>query len=336
MTKTGGVTGRYLGFCELGKRFAHKVTRSLKARRSFPENSVFFGYDTCSLEVMEYLKERGVACVLDQIDPCRVEAEMVREEQQKWQGWEDRPLDIPEEFYERHAREWALADRVVVNSEFSRQALIQQGVHGSKIVVVPLSYELHDEMTEGEKAAFSQRKELKRFTQEKPLRVLFLGQVMLRKGIQYLAQAAELLQNLPVKFDIVGPIHISAKAVKTAPQNMFFHGRATRDTINQWYRSADVFVLPTLSDGFALTQIEAMANGLPVIATPNCGAVVSDGVDGFLVPTRDPESLAQVIRRYLEEPEILQKHCGAALQKSKQFSLHRVGTALLDLGREMH
>jgi glycosyltransferase involved in cell wall biosynthesis len=117
---------------------------------------------------------------------------------------------------------------------------------------------------------------------------------------------------------------------------MLFHGRATRDEICRWYRSAHLFVLPTLSDGFAITQIEAMANGLPVIATPNCGSVVSDGVDGFLVPSRDPESLARVIRRYLENPECLESHHRAALRKSKQFSLQRVGTALLALEKNLH
>ena len=53
-----------------------------------------------------------------------------------------------------------------------------------------------------------------------------------------------------------------------------------------------MFVLPTISDSFALTQVEAMANGLPVIATRRCGEVVADGVDGRIVPVADAESLA--------------------------------------------
>lgn len=96
-----------------------------------------------------------------------------------------------------------------------------------------------------------------------------------------------------------------------------------------------MFILPTLSDGFAITQLEAMANGLPVIATPNCGSVVSEGIDGFLVPPRNYESIVHMILRYLEEPGCLENHHLAALRKSKQFTLKRVGTALLGLGQEI-
>ena len=337
MARRGGVKGRYLGYCEVGRRFAQAVTRCMKARRSLPENSVFFGYDTCSLEVMEHFKQRGVACIVDQIDPCRVEVEMVQGEHQAWPGWEEHPLDVPDEFFERHINEWAIADRVVVNSEFSRKGLMQQGVPGDKIVVIPLGFGLpagrNGDPSEGTNVLL--RIMPKSFTRENPLRVLFLGQVMLRKGIQYLVEAAKLLQHEPVHFDIVGPIHITNKAVSSVPPNLVFHGRATRDQIGDWYRRADVFVLPTLSDGFAITQIEAMANGLPVIATPNCGAVVSDGVDGFIVPPRDPHLLAHAIHRYLEEPDCLENQHRAARQKVGQFSLQRTSRALLQLACEI-
>jgi glycosyltransferase involved in cell wall biosynthesis len=332
MTSEGGVAGRYLGYCEVGKSFARAVIRSLKARRGLPENSVFFGYDTASLEIMEHLKARGVSCIVDQIDPCRVEIEMVQAEQRAWPGWEDRALNVPDEFYERHSKEWAIADRVMVNSEFSRQALIQQGVPSDKIVVVPLCYEASAEEQKAE-ALKSEKPKLR--SPETQLRVLFLGRVILRKGIQYLVEAARRLEGQNVHFDVVGPIGISRDAVKSAPPNLQFYGRATRDEINRWYRRAHVFVLPTLSDGFAITQIEALANGLPVIATPNCGSVVADGVDGFIVPPCDPKALAGVIHRYLEEPDCLESQHQAAIRKSKQFSLQRVGAALLALEEEM-
>ena len=316
-----GVAGRYFAYCDVGKRFAQGMVRYWRAHSDMPKKGAFFGYDTASLEAMEYLKARGWDCIVDQIDPCRVEAEIVQAEQQAWPGWEEQALAIPDEFFERHLQEWKVADRVVVNSEWSRRALMQQGVPTEKLVVIPLCYEVSAETLKP-----------KMLKPEMPLRVLFLGQVMLRKGIQHLVEAARLLRNAPVHFDVVGPIHISEKAVSSVPPNVVFHGRATRDQINDWYQGAQVFLLPTLSDGFAITQIEAMANGLPVVATPNCGQVVTDGLDGFLVPPRDPAALARIILRYLEEPELLKRHQHAALQKSKQFSMERVRGALLNLG----
>ena len=96
-----------------------------------------------------------------------------------------------------------------------------------------------------------------------PLRVLFLGQVILRKGIQYLIAAARRLEAENIRFDVVGPIGISRRAMTTAPSNMTFHGRTGRDQAATWYQRSHLFVLPTLSDGFAITQLEAMTYGLP-------------------------------------------------------------------------
>ncbi|MEJ0090088.1 MAG: glycosyltransferase family 4 protein [Limisphaerales bacterium] len=92
-----------------------------------------------------------------------------------------------------------------------------------------------------------------------------------------------------------------------------------------------MFVLPTLSDGFALTQLEAMAQGLPVVTTPCCGEVVTDGVDGFVVPPRDVMALASTFQRFLMEPELLRRQSAAALVKARQFTLERLSENLVKL-----
>ncbi len=114
-----------------------------------------------------------------------------------------------------------------------------------------------------------------------------------------------------------------------------FHGRTGRDQSTAWYQQSHVFVLPTLSDGFAITQVEAMAHGVPVIATPCCGEVVSDGVDGFLVPAREVEALARVLQQYLAEPELLPRQSAAARIKARQFTTKRLAENLQRLEREM-
>ena len=161
--------------------------------------------------------------------------------------------------------------------------------------------------------------------------MLFLGQVILRKGIQYLIEAARLLEKEAIQFDVVGSIGISDKAVASAPRNMTFHGPVSRDRTDEFYQSADLFVLPTLSDGFALTQLEAMAHGLPVIATPNCGDVVSDGLDGLIVPASDPNALAEAFQLILQEPAKLKIMKEAILAKIDQFSLARLEKNLVAL-----
>jgi glycosyltransferase involved in cell wall biosynthesis len=84
-----------------------------------------------------------------------------------------------------------------------------------------------------------------------------------------------------------------------------------------------VFVLPTVSDGFAITQVEAMAQALPVITTPNCGEVVTPGIDGLIVPPFDGEALAAAISKLDQDRPLLKEMSYRALDKSAHFYLPR-------------
>lgn len=317
--------GPYYGFVKTGRSFAIRVREKLKSRNDLDSESVFFGYDTGALETLEWCREQKMRCLVNQMDPGRVEFELVREEELRWPEWKMQTVRVPDAYFQRREHEWAQADRVIVNSNFSREALVKQGVPREKIVVIPLCYE----------SGTGTPLTMKRRKVGEPLRVLFLGQVILRKGIQYLLSAAKELEKANIRFDIVGSVGISASAIKSAPANMIFHGRATRDQTADWYRRSDLFVLPTLSDGFAITQLEAMTYGLPVVTTPCCGEVVTDGVDGFIVPPRDVPALVQVFQRYLREPELLPAQQSAALLKSRQFTLERLADNLTRLEAEL-
>jgi glycosyltransferase involved in cell wall biosynthesis len=97
------------------------------------------------------------------------------------------------------------------------------------------------------------------------------------------------------------------------------------------YRSSDVFVLPTISDGFAITQLEALAHGLPLIVTPNCGDAVRHGIDGLRVPIRDPGALADAIRRFADDRSFLEQASRAAQRRARDFSLDAVSSRWMSL-----
>jgi glycosyltransferase involved in cell wall biosynthesis len=314
-TENNSTAGPYLGFIQVGRQFAVRVRSSLQRRTDLNSRSIFFAYDTGALEAFEWCRERGIKCVLNQMDPDRVEVDLVRAEEKQWPGWTRNLIQVPEEYFVRRKQEWALADRIVVNSDFSRRALLQQGVPPEKLAVIPLCFEAH---------GGGQKMEVKSRQPGQPLRVLFLGQVILRKGIQYLLATARSLEKENIRFDVVGPVGISPEAVAAAPANVVFHGRTSRDQAAHWYQNSHVFVLPTISDGFAITQLEAMAHGLPVVTTPCCGEVVSDAMDGFVVPPRDSEALVQIFKRYLDEPDLLSGQSAAALVKARQFTSERL------------
>ena len=307
-------TDPYSEFLRIGSHFGRQVRSSLaKRREQHWENTIFFGYDTGFREAAAWAKEQGAVCIVGQMDPSRTEVDMVREEEKLWPGWAKAPIMVPEQYFAWREAEWALADAIMVNSQWTLDALVQQGVPTDKIHIVPLAYEAE--------ASYHEPSPTPLKADCEPLRVLFLGQVNLRKGIQYLLEAARLLQGASIQIDVAGPISIADQFVVKAPANVRFHGAVTRDRVREFYSRADVFVLPTISDGFALTQLEAMAHGLPVVTTPHCGRVVTDGMDGFVISARNATLLADRLRTLLEDPERLQAMSEAARLAVEKFSL---------------
>ena len=322
--------GRYDSYCQAGSHFAQAAAAVMLRERWVGPGKVFFGYDTCSLETMAVAKNHGVRCLLGQTDPSRTEVQIVQEEEKDWPTWVSEPLRVPESFFDRHVDEWEIADKIIVNSSHSRDSLVAQGVPSKKLAIIPLAYDVPQRDRGCSRYPTLYSSEL--ISRSRPLRVLYLGQVMLRKGIQYLMAAAKKLINCPVQFDIVGPIFISSDAVRTAPSNVVFHGRVDRLGAKAWYQSADIFVLPTLSDGFALTQLEAMAYGLPVIATRNCGEVVVDGVNGLLVEPRNVGQLVSAIEQYLDDPDKRDVQSKAAYETLDLFNKENLFERLVVLG----
>jgi glycosyltransferase involved in cell wall biosynthesis len=153
--------------------------------------------------------------------------------------------------------------------------------------------------------------------------VLFLGLINLRKGIGPLIGAIRLLRGAPVEFWFVGQIQVTIPAdLRDNPQVRWL-GSVSRAETAQFYRDADVFLFPTFSDGFGLTQLEAQAWRLPIIATKFCGDVVKDGINGWLLTELTPNSIAAAIQECLAEPRRLEEFSANAVQK--RFGLEAVG-----------
>ncbi len=101
---------------------------------------------------------------------------------------------------------------------------------------------------------------------------------------------------------------------------VFWHGPVARNEIDRFYRQADVFLFPTLSDGFGLTQLEALAWGVPVIASPHCGAAVENGVNGIVLAEATPLRIEVALRGLLAEPSLI-ADLSAGARRVKIFGL---------------
>jgi len=300
-----GRAAQYRVHAGWGRQFARGVARDL-AHSDF---STFFGFSSASLEALHAARRTGALAVLDEIAPTHEEEAILADERRAFPGWEPTSgSGLPAEFLARLEAEWAAADRIVVNSCWTKQALAVQGVPASKLFVVPLTFEA----TPG----FGRVRERQAGAD---LRVLWLGTLCLRKGLPYALEAARLLARDPVKFTFAGPIEVDPRQVAW-PDTARYVGPVARVDVGKLWHSHDLFILPTLSDGFGLTQVEAMAHGLPVVATPCCGEVVEDGRSGLLVAPRDARSLADAIRRFIDREIDLEVASRHALGRAQAYS----------------
>ncbi len=157
--------------------------------------------------------------------------------------------------------------------------------------------------------------------------LLAIGQFIHRKGFDVLLKAAKELPG-DAGIYLVGGVpteeYIRLKE-EQGLTNVHFLGFMSKDTLMQYYKAADVFVLPTREDIWGLVINEAMAYGLPVITTDRCVAgmeLVEDGVNGYIVPVGDAEALGEKMKKILEED--LQAMGRASLEKIQPYTIENM------------
>ncbi len=184
--------------------FQRKVVSFLSSQPSTLDSQpILLSYSYTALEPFRYAKANGWKTVLVQIDPGPEEEKIVAEEVARvptlGRGWQPAPA----EYWASWREECKLADGIVVNSEWSRKGLMREGIRSEKLSVIPLVYE-PAEVGDQNSDVTQVRSYPARFTNSRPLRVLFLGLINLRKGIARLLEAARILRDEPVEFWMVG------------------------------------------------------------------------------------------------------------------------------------
>ena len=183
-----------------------------------------------------------------------------------------------------------LADWFITPSDFVDECLIAAGVPKGRLVQIPYGVDLN---------RFGARDQA-----DNTFRVLFVGSIGARKGVSYLLDAWADLALPNAELVLVGAPDAYGREAMRKHAGLFRHvPNVPKAEVAAWYRSADAFVFPTLADGYGLVLLEAMAAALPVVTTPNCGAAVRDGVDGFVVPPRDSQALSERIRFLYDHQE---------------------------------
>jgi glycosyltransferase involved in cell wall biosynthesis len=237
--------------------------------------------------------------VLGQIDPGAMHFRVVNQAAEQFPEYGPPPAAPPPAYLERWREECDLADRIVVNSEWSRECLERVGIPASNIHVVPLAYE-----PEPVDATFT-REYPSGFTEQRPLRVLYVGQVSVAKGAAAMLESLTLLDEVPVRLRVVGAESMTIPQRFRDDRRIEWVGAVPRSDVMRHYRECDVLLFPTLSDGFGMAQIEARGWQLPIIASRRCGAVVEHGISGLLLDEPTPSAIASAIERVAASPDLL-------------------------------
>jgi starch synthase len=284
------------------------VARSL---HKYSNVGAVYAYEDGALQQFRRARKLGIQCIYDlPIGYWRASRKLSVEEAELQPAWKGtlKALGDSDAKCALKDEELELADTVVVPSSFVRDTLELYPGRKKKIVVNPF----------GVPANISPPRE--RTDPDKPLRVLYVGSLSQRKGISYLFEAID-KAGKAVTLTVIGRKTGQSEMLDKCCQRHRWIASLPHHEILAEMRRHDVFVFPSLFEGLALVQGEAISQGLPVITTPNSGGtdILRDGVDGFIVPIRDPEAITSRLLELYKDRALLQQMSDSARERAAQL-----------------
>lgn len=269
------------------------------------------------LPFLQYAKRRGLKVAVEiYITP--LYHEIVEKERRRFPGWEKCEGDGAGQRLRRRVKEiLEVADIVVCPSQTVLEGLAPfDEFDPSRARLVPY----------GVAPAFHHSEAC-----PEPGRILFPGDAVLRKGIQYFAAAAAQLaeRGRPYHFFVAGQVSPDV-ASQPVCRHLTFLGRLSPERFLHELRVADMIVLPSLAEGSATVTSEALAAGVPVIVTPSTGSIVRDGIEGVVVRERDVGALADAIDRVAADRALRALLSSNAIQAAGSVSESAWGSRLRD------
>jgi glycosyltransferase involved in cell wall biosynthesis len=298
---------------KIWKQFENELARNMIQLGIGRATHLFSMAGECT-SFIEFAKQQGLTILTEFFITLTV-LEILRPEREAFPELETHPdQGFAEATYSLHRMICDVTDWAIVPSEQVRQDLVERfGMDRDRCFLIP--YAVHASWLD---------------LQNQPIRgrVLFVGNAGLRKGIHYLGMASQILGHRGYEFRVAGSFTRAMREHRLG-KNLNFLGHVPRSEIREEYQKADIFVLPSLAEGSAEVTYEALATGLPVITTEAAGSVVRDGVEGFIVPERDAQALAERIEELVENRELRHRMAAAAKDRAKDYTWDKYAERLL-------
>lgn len=273
--------------------------------------NAIYAYEDEAATTFEQAKQRGIYCFYDLPIPYYKTSQRIQaEEAERFPQLRSAIPATQEPAWklERKQREVELADHIFVASSVTEKSLLDIGIVPDKITVIPY----------GSPTDYF-------WPRPKPdniFRIIYAGRLSPRKGAHYLLQAWKSLKLPQAELMIVGSNMMPHDWFAPYQDLCRQVASVSHISLNQYYSAANVLVFPSLIEGFGLVLTEAMACGIPIITTPSTAGpdLITDGVEGFIVPIRDVDVLKEKLEWCYQNPEALAEMGKAARKKAETLS----------------
>jgi glycosyltransferase involved in cell wall biosynthesis len=286
-----------------------------------------YAYEDGALETFLAARDRGFKRIYDlPIAYWQTSRRLLREEAERYPDWEPTlgATQDSDEKLSRKTQELELAELVVCPSRFVLDSLPPEACAQKQCLIAPFGSPDVDLRSNATRSSGR-------------LRVLFAGALTQRKGLADLFAAMKLVNAKQIELVVLGSLLRPLSWYRERFADFVYEQPRPHGEVLRLMQSCDVFVLPSIVEGRALVQQEAMACGLPVIATKNAGTddMIVDDETGFLVPIRSPDSIAEKISWCAANRSFVNGMGIAARKRAAEFTWRAYGERIVAAVRDL-
>lgn len=291
-----------------------QIAKNLKNWRP----KAIYCYEDGALHSFRSAKKLGIACIYElPIAYGQTSQSLLNEEGFRYPEWKPTLIGIRDSKEKMLCKkeELELADIIICPSNFVLKSIPEFLIGEKPVLVNPYGTEV-DSSPESKDL-------LETNPVGSPLKLLFVGELSQRKGLADLFEAIKLLNNRnSVELHIVGKAIAPIAFYKEQGVVFNYHGTCSRKQVIKHMQQADVFVLPSIVEGRALVQLEALGQGLPLIISTNTGGedLIIEKETGFIIPIRRPDLIAEKIEWFVQHSDKIPKMKSIAKQHSQTIS----------------